>query len=78
MTGTSSPSAQSRASTVPAAEEGTSMEALSVSTSQTMAFSAISSPTFTCHDTIRHDSTLLPSCGMTTTVAMVLSFFFVD
>ena len=70
MTGTSSPSAHSSFSTVPDAVLGTSVAALSVSTSQRMSFSAMVSPSLTDQDTMRQDSTLFPRAGMTMTVAI--------
>lgn len=54
MTGTSSPSAHSSFSTVPDAVLGTSVAALSVSTSQRMPFSAMVSPSI---DRPGHDET---------------------
>ena len=74
FTGTSSPSSTRSARTVPATPAGTSMVDLSVSMSHSTVLGSTVSPTFTCQAVIRHDSTVLPSWGMTTVVAMVPLF----
>ena len=43
------------------------MADLSVSISHSRVFASTTSPTATSHDVIRHDSTVLPNCGITTT-----------
>jgi len=70
LTGTSSPSSTRSARTVPATPAGTSMVDLSVSMSHSTVLASTVSPTFTCQAVIKHDSTVLPSWGMTTVVAM--------
>ena len=67
FTGTSSPSSASSAKTVPATPEGTSIADLSVSISHNSVAASTTSPTLTSQAVIRQDSTVLPSCGITTT-----------
>ncbi len=76
LTGTSSPSSARRASTVPETPEGTSMVDLSVSISQSRLASSTVSPTATNQAVTRQDSTVLPSCGITTTRAICHQTFF--
>ena len=70
FTGTSSPSSHRSFRTVPSAVEGTSMVDLSVSMDASVWSTATVSPSAIIHSTMMHDSTELPSWGITTMVAM--------
>ena len=73
FTGTSSPSSASSFRTVPDAPAGTSMDDLSVSISHRTVPSSTTSPSATIQVVSRHDSTVLPSWGITTMVAIYSS-----
>ena len=70
LTGTSSPSSHRSFRTVPSAVEGTSIVDLSVSMDARVWSTATLSPSAIIHSTMMHDSTELPSWGITTMVAM--------
>ena len=70
LTGTSSPSSHRSFRTVPSAVEGTSIVDLSVSMDARVWSTATVSPSAIIHSTMMHDSTELPSWGITTMVAM--------
>src|SRR5215468_7139013 len=74
-TGTRAPSAKNVSSTVPSTGAVTSNVALSVSISATRSPSFTTSPLRRAHRAIRHSSTVLPSFGTSTGVAMLAETF---